>query len=551
MKRFIKKLPLLLALSFVALFMSTSCEKDLFNPDKIKTDGWDPTFALPLTNSTLSLKNLIPKNATTDQFLNTDSTSGALSISYKGDIFNIKASDVVKIPNQVQSSSFNFDVDSFPSTGFEVIPEPIIKEDSIHYNFEAGDSVRVHSIGFNDGSMRFSISTNIDFNVAINVSITSLIKNNVPASLTFNIEGDGTSNTYVESIDLTDYALDMTLGPLGYNELIIDYTYTLSPVIPAEGKPAQTVTFEMEQGFYDIVFGNILGDLGNQVFPLDRDSLVLSIFENTLANSEYTAFEIAEPTINILVTSSIGVPLALNIIELSAYEPESNTYTPITLQSNSFNILAPANIGDEELSIIAITGSNSNLNEIVTPTNKVITYELGAELNPNGQITSNFITPDAEISIQAEIELPLEVGISDWILQDTIDFSLEQFEFINTATLRVVLDNGFPFSIDFQVYLLDETNVVLDSLINTESKLLVGAQVDINGDVIASSLSSSDIGLSAETIANLGKTKRLVIRSGLSTSNNGQRVKLYDFYELNIRMGMKVGIDGDNLIENL
>jgi hypothetical protein len=539
----------ILGFGLVLLVVFTACEKDLFNPDKINKDGWNPIIAIPLTSSRLTIKDLIPSNSTTDNFINIDSTSGAISLTYKGDIFNVTASEMVNIPNQVQETSVSFDLDSFPGTGatFNIITT---QKDSIVYQFDAGDSIKVHSIGFRAGTMSFKVTTSLAFNAQITATITSLTKNGVPAKLIFDINGDGSEKTYSSQVNLANYVIDMTLGANGYNEIIIEYDYEMTLPIPATGRPAETISFDLEQGFSDIIFGNIIGNLGNQVFALDKDSLVLSIFENTLADADFGAFEISEPAINILVTSSIGVPLALNIIELNAFEPETNTNTAIQLQSSSFNIQAPLNIGDTKISKIPITGSNSNIKDVLTPTNKVITYELAAEINPNGQNNINFITPEARISVQAEMELPLEVGISGWALQDTVDFSLDQFNEITEAMLRVNIDNGFPFEIDLQIYLLDSTNTLIDSLINSETSLLQAALVDVNGDVTASSISNSDIGLGSQTIANLGKTKKLVIRGGLSTSNNGQKVQIYDFYELGIKMGIKVGINGDNLLES-
>lgn len=539
-----------LGLGLMLLVVFTACEKDLFNPDKINKEGWNPSFALPLTSSKLTIKDLIPQNSTTDEFIVTDSTSGAISLTYKGDIFHIRASDVVKIPDQVQQTNVSFDLDSIPASGIET-QVAIQKEDSIVYKFDAGDSIRVHSIGFRGGTMSFDITTSLDFNAQITAKITSLTKNGVPAQLVFDINGDGTEKTYSSEVNLGGYIIDMTLGQQGYNEIIIEYEYDLTLPIPATGRPAETINFDVEQGFKSLLFGNILGNLGNQIFALDKDSIELSLFENTLADADFGAFEIAEPAVNIYVTSSIGVPLALNVVELNAFEPETSTNTPIQLQSSSFNVQAPTVIGESKTSKIPITGSNSNLSDVLTPTNKTITYAFTAELNPNNPLNNNFITPEASISIQAEMELPLDIGISGWALQDTIDFSLDQFKEINEALLRLNIENGFPFEIDLQVYLLDSNNTLLDSLISTQTSLLPAAQVDVNGDVIASSMSNSDIGISSSTLANLSNTKKLVIRGGLSTSNNGQRVQIYDFYELGIKMGMKVGINGDNLLEGL
>jgi hypothetical protein len=538
-----------LATGIILLIVFTACEKDLFNPDKINKDGWSPTFAIPLTSSKLTIKDLIPQNSTTGDFIVTDSTSGAISLTYKGDIFNITASEVVNIPDQVQQTNVTFDLDSIPATGIESEAE-VQKQDSIVYQFEAGDSIRVHSVEFRGGTMSFDITTSLEFNAQITANITSLTKDGIPAQLVFDINGDGTEKTYSAEVNLGGYVIDMTLGQLGYNEVIIEYEYDLTLPIPATGRPAETISFDLEQGFRDILFGNILGNLGNQIFALDKDSIELSLFENTLADADFGAFEIAEPAVNIYVTSSIGVPLALNVVELNAFEPETNTNTPIQLQNTSFNVQAPSVIGESKTSKIPITGSNSNLSDVLTPTNKSITYAFAAELNPNNPLNNNFITPEAAISIQAEMELPLDIGISGWALQDTVDFSLDQFKEINDASLRVNIENGFPFEIDLQVYLLDSINTVLDSLITSQTSLLTAAQVDGNGDVVASSVSNSDIGLSSKTINNLGNTKKLVIRGGLSTSNNGQRVQIYDFYELKIAMGMKVGVNGDNLLES-
>lgn len=542
------KLTSLLLFASIFLVVITACEKDLFDPKKINTDGWNPTFAIPLTNSKLVLKDLIPTGGETEQFVNIDSVTGEIIISYKGDLLTVEANEIVKIPTQNQSSSVSFDIPEFPNSGV-AFTDTVTQSDSIFYNFDAGDSIKVHQLGFAEGDMNFVIIGAIGFQTKVTVTMNSLIKDGQPAILNFLFAGTGNQETVTQNIDLNGYTMDLTLGELGHSELYIEYEYEFIVDIPATGRPEESISFSVDQGFENIEFGNIVGDLGNQIFDLDRDSIELAVFENSLGDIEYEKFEVAEPAINILLTSSIGVPLNLNVNTLSAYEPESETHTDIQLESNTFSIQSPAAIGDSVTSTIPITGENSNLGDVLTPTNKVITYEFGAELNPNGPAT-NFITPDARISVQAEMELPLEVGIKGWVLQDTIDFTIdaESMDLVENAAIKVLLDNGFPFEIGFQAYFADSNGVLLDSLIHTDVNLMNGAQVNASGDVIASSLANSDIVLSSKTIENLGKTGKIIIKAALATSNNGQRVKIYNNYELGVRMGIIAGVDGSSLL---
>ena len=244
---------------------------------------------------------------------------------------------------------------------------------------------------------------------------------------------------------------------------------------------------------------------------------------------------------------AIGVPLGLNIVELNSFEPETQTNTPINLQSNQFLVDAPTQPGETKESTIPITGDNSNLSEVLTPTSKVITYAFAAELNPNTQNNNNFVNSDASIDIRAEIELPLEVGINNWVLQDTLDFTLSAINQLTSANLRSIFSNGFPFGLNVQVYLLDSNNVLIDSLISTETSLLAAAQV-VNSEVVAPTVSTSNIGLAGTTLASMDKTEKLVIRAELSTANNGEIIKIYNHYELGVKLGIVAGLDGNSLL---
>jgi hypothetical protein len=139
-----------------------------------------------------------------------------------------------------------------------------------------------------------------------------------------------------------------------------------------------------------------------------------------------------------------------------------------------------------------------------------------------------------------DIDVPLKVGVSGLVLQDT--FAVEFIEenpdqgsgLINGGYLRVYFDNAYPFSTEVQLYLQDENGVEIDSLLN-EAQAIASSITDEQGELVSNGTSEVVIPVNQEIIEKLRLAKAMRMRAVIDTYN-GQVVNIYDNYRISFKM---------------
>ena len=120
---------------------------------------------------------------------------------------------------------------------------------------------------------------------------------------------------------------------------------------------------------------------------------------------------------------------------------------------------------------------------------------------------------------------------------DTVDVSLtEQTEHnrVNSGTLTLKVDNGFPLEASIQLYLLNENGNVYDSLLT--STLVEAAPVDGNLIVTSKKLSKLIIPLNKQKVDKVFATKKILVKTIFNTVSNPQYVKIYSDYTMDLKL---------------
>jgi hypothetical protein len=147
--------------------------------------------------------------------------------------------------------------------------------------------------------------------------------------------------------------------------------------------------------------------------------------------------------------------------------------------------------------------------------------------------------------MQLAVEFQIFAAISTFIIQDTIDFDFdENVENVDHLLFRINATNGFPVNASVQIYFADKYYNVLDSLITDPDQTIIpGAPVNGPPDyrVSASAHKMTDANLTSERIQNILDAKKIILRAGISTTNE-QLVKIYSDYALQIQVGTIAGI---------
>ncbi len=175
-----------------------------------------------------------------------------------------------------------------------------------------------------------------------------------------------------------------------------------------------------------------------------------------------------------------------------------------------------------------------------------VSYTIQMLTNPSGDSIGrdHFLYYEEPIRVFMEIEVSQGILIQDLFTENTIGWNGEgvSFDNVESGTLTVVLDNGFPLSFDANIYLEDEDHIILDTLVYQD--FVSGGLLDNEFKVSQSVESKIQLTLTPdlkESVVNA----RFARYEMLINSADNEHVKIFD----NNIMAMKIIGDFTYIIE--
>jgi hypothetical protein len=137
-----------------------------------------------------------------------------------------------------------------------------------------------------------------------------------------------------------------------------------------------------------------------------------------------------------------------------------------------------------------------------------------------------------EIDVEMEYMMPFD-------MEGIADFSEE----IIRVMFRLNIDNGFPAEAFAQVYFLDISDQVVDSVFLNGPLSFDPASVNSEGEVINKYHSQNDIVFEDDKIDNLSTVRNVLIQGGINNlSLDTTLVDFYPNYSVDIQMGVQVDV---------
>ena len=252
--------------------------------------------------------------------------------------------------------------------------------------------------------------------------------------------------------------------------------------------------------------------------------------------------------ISLEVSNQIGIEAALYVDEITA----TNTVTgkskslQITGVENPFNFAKPDDPYSIDIAVdpvvktITLDNSNSNAKDLIEILPNVISHSIEFYLNPDNDYPpfctgSDFIYYESDMKASLNIEIPLAISASNIILTDTIPFSISQasIENINSGSLFLIVDNGFPLTAEVKLYLLDELKNEIDDM-EVQNYILPASYDTETNKVINSEVSRLEIKLNQSDFDNLLSSAFVRIVIAFNTSPQTQFVRIYSSYTMDM-----------------
>jgi hypothetical protein len=449
--------------------------------------------------------------------------------------FNIVTIESAQSPNNVLISLDSAITISMAGDSLEVvngmvlIPSQDFSADTNRVNFATADGGQeLYSILLSSGDLEFSFVSSIAEEIRVEIDMPSISVGGVPINRIISIQPNATTN---EVISMAGATIDLTTDPVQpFNTLPVIVQASLigsGDLVQIDSSNSLTVNY----GFNNIDFSQVNGYFGTDTIEIAESTLDLNLsFLKDLGGSVF----LANPKIDLLVTNSIGAEIELTLdMEASTVDGQS-----VSLDAPAQTLPFPSTPGATASGALNYDRNNSKLDSLLSLPPDTLRTGGRIILNPNGNTGSNFITSSGEIQIGMEADLPFELSARGIGFGDTSDFdAASTLNGVVEAKLRFRSVNRFPFDLTVELTFLDSLDAEVHSI---NAPLVLAAQVDANGRVIAANQNTSEVVLSASAMPEIKKAKKMILRLAMSTANGGQQVvKIYTDYDISMTLGLE------------
>ncbi|MES2590631.1 MAG: hypothetical protein V4608_02015 [Bacteroidota bacterium] len=491
---------------------------------------WETDVLAPLINATLDINNLLP-----DSILQSNPDS-SMKIVYENDIYNLSMDTLFKIPDTTLKQVYTIPV----SVTFS--PGQVVVNNNLSETTYSLPGVQLRSTTIKSGFVRYQIKSRVKEVTNFVYSIPSAKLNGVPFTINVTVPAAVGTNpgVYDQTYDLSGYVFTLT----GINNNKVNTLYTsFSAAVSANGQPVvigNTDSLIISNTFSDIVPYYAKGYFGENTINVGPSETEFSLFKRIASGT----IQLEDVNFNLKIENPIGLDARAYINNLSSI----NTRTGTTVNLSNTVVGAPINInraaesGENTVPYIVnfpLTTTNSNIKQMIENLPDKLGYAMQINTNPLGNVSgsNDFIYSDKLLKAQMNMEIPLSLIATNLTLVDTLDlnFSGKGAQNVNNGTITVFADNGFPFDATLQIYLLNESNAIVDSVF-TNANIIDEAVLNSNLRVIDKRLTQIAVHFSESKMDLLQNTKKVILKVKFHTSSQSQYVKIYNEYTMDVKL---------------
>lgn len=526
--KFFRLTYILLIFIFLA-FIISSCNKEKTN--------WDVDVLIPLINADLSMKNLVEEENIS---LDDDST---VKFVINNSLFDFNPSELAEIPDTSFSESFAIPVPgavSFP-------PGSIIFQNTSTNSFNTS-GVTLNKVVLREGRSIIKLKSNVQGRLRVRYTLPKVSRNGqiFVAEEIMPAAPSGGESEINRTLDLNGYWFDLT-GADGQSANVFNAQIEIFVSDDASGD----VTIgggnvvSVENTLQGVVPRYARGYFGSESINSGADTSNFDIFKNIVDGT----FELDKMRLNFTVKNGTGVDGSIKINQLSGNNTRNGNSVNLnhSIVGSTFNINRATDRFDFPEKVIptersfTIDDQNSNVLDFIQLLPDQLIYDIDIITNPLGNVSggNDFLDIDNGLSINLDAEIPLNFFANNLTFVDTIDLDIEEdLKDLKNVELNVFVENGLPLATDLQLYMLNESNIVLDS-VSIEKINIPAGNLDGNNFVVSPNSSVSKIVLNEAKTNTLKETKKIMIQAAFSTPLNNQKVRILEKDRIKVKVGAK------------
>lgn len=428
-----------------------------------------------------------------------------------------------------------------PLTAKALWPAQNLINDSYYFGLE-GLPVELKEAFIGSGKARIRLSSTLQDSVRFSYTLPTATKNGIafhkdvilrPAPI-------GGVSQRIEEESLQGYHFDFS-GENGDS-----FNLQFNKVVASIDSTGELKTISKSDSiFVELAFENLHPDyargyLNDTILGTGLTTEALDIFSNVLEGR----FEIEKAKLEVEVTNKIGVDMEMNVYKMEGIHHKSGKTVELIadpLKVKTFIPRARDNAGKmpiyESTVNISIDEQNSNIRDFISNLPDEILYNIDLQVNPQGNISNwnDFIYDGELMNIDLVLDIPLIVSAEGLVLADTstIDLVSDDYDRIKEGVLHAFFKNDFPVESKIQLYILDERNEVIDSLLQNDF-FVDAAMIGPDGKTVQSKESRIDIPLDQSRIRKFLNFKKIYLRASFNTQPKSAFLKIYEDYNLEL-----------------
>lgn len=490
--------------------------------------NWDVDVKIPVLKSKLDISDIFYDKVVVVK------PDQSVSLVFSQVISAVDNNNLVEIYDTLANDIFNIPW----NIGLHFPPGQEVINDTTFYRLDIED-VEIRKARAKTAYLMFYVTNTFTQPLKIQYTVVSSSKNGQPFVVVDDVPAADINGPakVVKTIDLSGYNMDFTgMNHLQSNMVISNTRVWIHPdadTIIVTNKDSIIVTTVFEKLEMDYAEG-YFGKLSQRV----QDTSSLSTF-STLKSG---LFDLNNVNASLDITNKLGMDVQMKINSISSINTRTGATIPLQhdIVNKRLNLLRAVQTFDPLNPVLGTHYhydlSQSNIVEMIENQPDKLNYNVDYNLNPLGDISggNDFVFSDHSISGIISMEVPLNVRFDNLVIEENTPISFDDNKKINSCMLLVLIENLFPFDVDIQFYLINENNLIVDSLISGNKTARQGI-VGLSGFVQVPTHDEIKIPLSPSKLDLLRNTKTILVRAKLN-SGSTSKVQLWDHYCIDIKV---------------
>lgn len=519
------------------LITLVGCIAVLFSCKKEAT-SWDSNWEAPLIQDTLTLNNLVEDSILTV-------VGGNYELAIDRTIFEMRLSDLIEFPDTTIKHNYALNISGITvSPGFSFVSNNVQE-----HTFDLEDA-QLTKIKVKKGGVKLKVSSPIETTTIFTIQLPGVTKNGVTLSQNFSVPPgtDANLSSITDYVDLTGYDLDLRGQDLSSWNLLQS---KLNVATDPNGTPVYVNNLDTMR--FEFTIDDLQLEYARGYFGSITYTDTIHEYIDALSSIVSGTIDLDAASLGLTIENGVKVGAKIKLINLNNTNAAGNMVSlshPIVGNDLTIN---PATGNEQNLnpSITQITvdGSNSNLEALLENHGAQNDIGFQLKLNPWGNVSGNWdeVFDAHPLRVKLTGNMPLNIGLNDVVLKDTVAFSLDQNlskTHVAAGEIWIKARNAFPLEGTIHLQFLTESGSELVAL-DASDKIASSAYGVSNSNGLLVKDSYLTIACSEETMKLLQSAKKLIITSHLNTpdsNGNSAKVAIPENAFLGLKVGAKVQV---------